>query len=285
MKVGNKIETKIIEKNGPVAFIVTTTRNALNRENETRMLSLECDDSEKQTRRVIEKVAIIEGYGREPAEGDYKRWHDFQRWLAAGECRVRVPFARTLGRLLKTAKSTRLRRDFGQLLRAIKAHALIHREHRERDDDGCIRATLEDYHAVAKLMADLMATAAEVKLRKQIVETVEAVKTIENWRRDEGRRSASAREAAGEGGVTVREVADQLKIDMTTAWRRLRAAEAGGYVSNLETRKGHHPGRYRASNERLEVLGELLPTVRELEDALDRGATKPGRARAGGRSR
>jgi hypothetical protein len=286
MKVGNKIETKIIEKNGPVAFIVTTTRNALNPENETRMLSLECDDSEEQTRRVIEKVAVIEGYGREPAEGDYKRWHDFQRWLEADECRVRVPFSRTLGRLLKTAKSTRLRRDFGQLLRAIKAHALIHREHRERDDDGWIRATVsEDYRPAAKLMADLMATAAEVKLRKQIVETVEAVKTIENRRRDEDRRSASVREAAGEGGVTVREAADKLKIDTTTAWRRLRAAEAAGYVSNLETRKGH-PGRYRASNERLEVLGELLPTVRELEDALDnRGVTTPGRARASGRSR
>ena len=106
MKVGSKIETVIIEKNGPVVFIVTTTRTHLNLENETRMLAPEIDDSAEQTARVIQKIAEVEGYGREPAPADFERWRDFQRWLAAGEHRVHIPFARTLGKLITSTRSS-----------------------------------------------------------------------------------------------------------------------------------------------------------------------------------
>ena len=94
VKRSGVIETITITKHGPVAFLVTTTRNALHPENETRMLSLEVNDSEEQTRRVLQKVAEVEGYNLTPTEADLKPWHDFQRWLAAGECRVTIPFAK-----------------------------------------------------------------------------------------------------------------------------------------------------------------------------------------------
>jgi hypothetical protein len=110
IKEGNTIETRTIKKNGPVAFVVTTTRNTLNPENETRMLSLEINDSEEQTRKVLQKVALIGGYGRTPAEVDFEPWHDFQRWLAAGEVRVTIPSAKTLGSLLDSTKSVPSRR-------------------------------------------------------------------------------------------------------------------------------------------------------------------------------
>ena len=56
-KIGGQIVTIPIVKNGPVCFMVTTTKAALHPENETRMLSLEIDDSEEQTRRVLKKLA------------------------------------------------------------------------------------------------------------------------------------------------------------------------------------------------------------------------------------
>jgi Toprim domain len=273
MKVGSKIETVTIEKNGPVAFIVTTTQNSLNPENETRMLSLECDDSEEQTRRVLAKVAEVEGYGEELDEGDFQRWHNYQRWLAAGECRVVVLFSRTLSELLKSVRSVRLRRDFGQLLRAIRAHALLHRAHRQTDEEGRIKATIrEDYAAVRKLMAELMNTQAELKTRKQINETVAAVKAVEERRSEDDPYSARVREQAGAGGVTVREVADHLRADRSGVFRRLLAAVHLGYLTNLETRKGY-PGRYRTTAGEVEAI-ELLPTVRELQRALRDKATK-----------
>ena len=39
VKTKDGLATQIIEKNGPVCFLVTTTKHALHQENETRMLS------------------------------------------------------------------------------------------------------------------------------------------------------------------------------------------------------------------------------------------------------
>ena len=139
-KIEGELVTTTIEKHGPVAFVVTTTRNKLHPENETRMLSLEVDDSEQQTRAVLRMVAQTVGYGRAAKQLiDFTPWHDFQRWLACGERRVIVPFSGTLSQLIPP-KAVRLRRDFAQLLRAVMAHALLHRHHRRRNEDGTIKA-------------------------------------------------------------------------------------------------------------------------------------------------
>jgi hypothetical protein len=260
-KVGGRIVTVTIEKHGPVAFIVTTTRNQLDPENETRMLSLELDDSEEQTRAVVERVAVIEGLNRR-AKANLKPWQDYQRWLATGETRVKVPFALTLARLIKDTKSVRLRRDMGQLLRAVKAHALLHREHRNRNEDGEIIATLTDYTAVRKVLADLLAASVELRVRQRDEETVKAVQQIfaAPWAGDNDRDAK---------GATVSEVAEKLKLDRTATWRRLQSAEHAGLIVNVEDRKGK-PGRYRLTAERPTNVetSSLLPTTAELKSAV-----------------
>src|SRR5262249_1268396 len=92
-KVNGELVAVIIEKNGPVAFMVTTTKDKLHPENETRMLSLDIDDSEGQTKSVLQKVAQVEGLNHATVQVDHKPWQDFQRWLETGERRVVVPFA------------------------------------------------------------------------------------------------------------------------------------------------------------------------------------------------
>ena len=254
-KVGGQLRTVVIEKHGPVVFFVTTTRNRLNPENETRMIPLEADDSQEQTRRVMRKVAEAEGYGKTTAGIDFGPWHNFQRWLAAGDCRVVIPFALTLVRMTP-AKSVRLRRDVAQLLRAIKAYALLHRHHRRRDDAGAVLATIDqDYGTVRPLMADLLATTTEVKVRQAIIDTVEAVRS---------------QQPPGTRGATVLEIAGQLRLDRSAAYRRLQQAEHGGYVVNVEERKGH-PGQYRTTPEADDMPdAEMLPTVEQLKEALER---------------
>ena len=88
-----------------------------------------------QTRAVLRKVAEVEGLNHSHAAIAYEPWRDFQRWLAVGSRQVVVPFADVLSDLIPAA-SVRLRRDFGQMLRAVKAHALLHRQHRDRDERG-----------------------------------------------------------------------------------------------------------------------------------------------------
>jgi hypothetical protein len=126
------------------------------------MVSVEVNDTPEQTKKVLTAIAQVEGLNKAMPRVDVEPWQHYQRWLAAGECRVFVPFAEALVELIPP-KTIRLRRDVGQLMRAIKSHALLHRNYRPRTNKGSIEATIdEDYAAVRTLMADLLATAAEV---------------------------------------------------------------------------------------------------------------------------
>ena len=246
---GGGLSTIIIEKNGPVAFLVTTTKNTLHPENETRLLSLEIDDTEKQTRAVLRKVAQVEGLNRGAAAVDYEPWRDFQRWLGLGERKVVVHFADTLSGLIPAA-SVRLRRDFGQVLRAIKAHALLHRQHRARDDMGQVVADIDhDYVEIRHLMNALIAESSGVAVNTAVQETVDAV--------------ADATEHMGsDEGASAQTVSLRLNLDKSAARRRLLNAASEGFVMNLETRRGQ-PGRYRVTGQKPEIV-DMLPAAETL---------------------
>jgi hypothetical protein len=233
-----------IVKEGPITFLVTTTRDALHPENETRMLSLEIDDSEKQTKAVFKKVAMLEGLGVEQANIDYAPWHDYQRWLRAGERRVVVPFSILLAEKIPAA-AVRLRRDIGQVLRAIKCHALLHRHHRGRDEKGRIIADIEhDYATIRPLMNALIAESAGVSVKAELQQTINAVGEV-------------TKDMAKDEGANALAVSKILKLDKSAARRRGLVAISAGFVKNLEIRKGQ-PGRYRLTGQKVEVA-EILP--------------------------
>jgi hypothetical protein len=249
-KVGNDIRTVTIEKQGPVAFLVTTTKSKMHPENETRMLSLEIDDSEGQTKKVLDKVAKVDGQ-HDAAQVDYKPWQDFQRWLGLGECRVIVPFAKAMVDLIPPV-AVRLRRDVGQVIRAIKAHALLHRDQRGRDDAGRIVADIEhDYATARKLMNAIIAESSGVAVNPAITETIDAV----------AKATIGMTEAEG---ANAKAVAKFLKLDRSAAYRRLTAACDEGYIVNLEQRQ-RMPGKYRVSGQKVEPIA-ILPTTAELAE-------------------
>ena len=101
-----------IEKAGPTALLMTTTKAYVDEELETRMLSVRTDDTPEQTRRVYDVYADLEEDDADPV--DFERWHELQRWLAAGDNRVYVPFMRALARAdadRRDAAAPRLRLD------------------------------------------------------------------------------------------------------------------------------------------------------------------------------
>src|SRR5262249_59054413 len=91
---------------------------------------------------------------------DYAPWHAMQVWLATGERRVTIPFAPMLAALIPPV-AVRLRRDFKLLLTLIRAHALLHRATRDRDDQGRIIAAVADYAAVRVLVEKLFSDGIE----------------------------------------------------------------------------------------------------------------------------
>jgi predicted transcriptional regulator len=256
-KVGNQIITQEIVKNGPVCFLVTTTKAALHPENETRIISLEVDDSEAQTRRVLKKQAQTFGRNIKPDESIYHDWQDFQPLLRVvgnkkGGWKVDVPFAEALADLIPP-RATRLRRDYPQIIAAIKAHCLIHCYLRDENERGELIADLNlDYIPVASLIGHIASEGAGIAVSKEDMETIHALKIITsdpNMPKDDGAQAF--------------EVGKKLNLDKATAGRRLSRLLNRGFAINLE-QKPARPGKWRLTDQEIEAES-LLPSAEEIE--------------------
>src|SRR5215213_2356587 len=225
------MKPRLIEREGPTGLIVTTTAVKLHPENETRLLSLTVTDAQNQTRAVM--AALAEEAGETGT--NFEPWHALQVWLESAEHRVSIPYAKILADLIPPV-AVRLRRDFGALLNLIQAHALLHQATRERDGEGRIVATIEDYAAVLKLVVDLVGEGVEATVPATVRDTVEAVRQL--------------REDSKGEPVTVAELARKLKLDRSTVSRRARSAKDRGYLRDLEDNP-RKPSRL--------VLGDDLP--------------------------
>jgi hypothetical protein len=232
-KEGNFV-TKTIQKDGPTNLIVTTTAISLHGENETRLISVSMNDSSAQTRAVFRQIA--EGPS---GTANLDPWRAFQGWLETAEHRVSIPYARHLADVIPSV-AVRLRRDFKALLRLIETHAILHQLNRERDQTGRIVATEEDYLAVRDLVADLISDGVGATVPRSVRETVDTVRDLVPVQVD---------------GVTVHAVAGALRLDRSTAQRRIQAARERGYLVNLEERRGRM-GRYD--------MGEPMPDELDL---------------------
>ncbi len=230
-KTSEGIKARLIEREGPTGLIVTTTATRLHPENETRLLSLTVSDTQAQTQAVM--VALANEVGQ--AMPDLEVWHALQVWLESAEHRVCIPYAKQLAALIPPV-AVRLRRDFGALLNLIRAHALLHQATRERDAEGRIVATIEDYAAVRELVVDLVGEGVEATVPATVRETVEAVKRL--------------REDSNGEPVTVTDLARELRLDRSAVSRRVRNAKDRGYLRDLEENL-RKPSRL--------VLGDDLP--------------------------
>src|SRR5829696_1401510 len=172
-KTSEGMKPRLIERAGPTGLLITTTLTRLHPENETRMLSLAVTDTRQQTRDIM--AALASEAGKDSP--DLRAWHSLQEWLVASEHRVKVPYAEELAAAIPPV-AVRLRRDFGALLNLIRAHAILHQASRERNSDGRIIATLEDYALVRELVADLVSEGVEATVPATVRETVEMVERL-----------------------------------------------------------------------------------------------------------
>jgi hypothetical protein len=151
-KTADGIRPRLIEREGPTGLLVTTTRVGLHPENETRLLSIPVADTREQTRAILLALAEDEP----PATSSLEAWHALQTWLEHAEHRVVIPYQKALATEIPPV-AVRLRRDFGAVLNLIRAHAVLHQATRQRDAEGRVIATVDDYAAVRALVADLVA--------------------------------------------------------------------------------------------------------------------------------
>jgi hypothetical protein len=156
MKTGERMETVLIQQEGPVAFVESTTLGEVFAEDENRALPLYTDERPEQTRRILS--AMADAYAGQPA-GDHdparvrEVHHAAQRMLERRE--VLVPFAAQVGAKLPPER-VEVRRAFPALMSMVQASALLHQFQREQTDDGCVIAERGDYLVAANLLTGAM---------------------------------------------------------------------------------------------------------------------------------
>lgn len=241
-KTESGLASRLIEREGPTGLIVTTTNLRLHPENETRMLSLTITDSSEQTAAVF--LALAQEGNR--TEIDLTPWHALQNWLATGSTEVTIPFADRLAQLIPPL-AIRLRRDFRTILMLIRAHALLHRARRLKDNQDRVIATIEDYAAVRALVADLVAEGVGATVSPEVRETVVKVAQLLSEEQQE---------------VSNTELQKALKLDKSTISRRVRGALDAGFLKNLEERRGRQARL--VLGDPLPVNSDVLPSVEEL---------------------
>jgi hypothetical protein len=214
---GNHHVRKIV-KPGPTGLITTSTRPLGDQAN-TRTLTVSISDSPEQTRLVMHAQA--DRANEDLVRPDFEEWVAAQRWLElAGDRRVAIPFAHKLADMIPPT-AVRMRRDFSQLLTVIQTIAALHQLQRDRDHQGRIIATLDDYAAARWLLEEVF-TATVNEVTPPIRETVEAV----------------ARLSKDGSTVTEQQLVQELGLAKSTIHYRVRRAVKSGFLVNQTSQRG-----------------------------------------------
>ena len=240
---GLKKEIRTVD--GPTGLLMTTTANALHNEDESRVLSVQMDESLDRIRAAL----LLQAGQVRRHEPDLSLWHCLHRCISSGKFHVAIPYAAHLAGGLPLSHF-RIQRDFPHLLSLIQAHALLHQCSREHHGDTLV-ANLDDYKAVYDLISEPFSQGLERTVAPRIREVVEAVRALSNV----------------EGGtVNQRQIVHRLGRDQSVISRNVQAAIDQGFLAN------ENPGQGRSAELRLgerELPNDsVLPTPEALSEAV-----------------
>jgi hypothetical protein len=132
------------------SVITTTTRAEVHRENASRIFDLWIDESQALTEDVLREQAR-----RQMGEVDANAEELIEVWQAAlgqlERMEVVVRFADKIAAAFPS-ESVRSRRDHPKVYALIRASTLLHQRQRDRDGDGRLIASTEDYRLVLPLL-------------------------------------------------------------------------------------------------------------------------------------
>jgi len=131
--------------------VVTTTRDRVHFENETRLIDLYSDETEQQTRKIIQSLA--NNRINDDPEKEFRYWQAGLTQLK--KYQICNPYAPVLAVNFSSDK-VRARRDFYKLLALINSHCLLNQFKREVNQDGQLLATIDDFKAVYELAMETL---------------------------------------------------------------------------------------------------------------------------------
>jgi hypothetical protein len=248
VKVRGEMKTELIEQDGPIGYIESTSLSKVFDEDANRCLGLHTDETENQTGRIMRATA--ERYKRNGSlngvDKIIAKHHAMHRMLRGEE--VAVPYSVDLcGELKDTYKHVEMRRGFEHLMSTICASALLHQFQRDRDDNGCVVATRYDYE-VAKMVLD------EPLLRllgKGV--SAPAKRFYERLKTQTLARPFTVKEARADEKVSKAAV---------QAW--FHELEDAGLLNVEEEARGRNPAKWNLTTKRQETVESVLPDAQKV---------------------
>jgi hypothetical protein len=221
--------TVTIHQKGPIAFVQTTTHLEIFQEDANRMLLLQTDEGEEQTRAVLDaQAARARGLtGGGDAERILAVHHALQRMIPLAD--VVIPYARRVTDRFD-ATPVEARRTCNQLLRLTKAVALLYHRQREWDDQGRVIARRADYVRAAELAAGPLTRAAG-GLPENVARFFKLLR---------GGLVRAATWTTNDAKAVVKNVRSRANV-----YRYLNHLQDGGYIEQLVPAKGRVPAVWK----------------------------------------
>lgn len=223
VKEEGELVGKYIEKEGPTGLIVCTT-HALEEQISNRLLRVEVDASEEQTKRIL--MSIAQAAAGKQTSVDVAPWHALSSILGK-TAEINIVYGPFLAEKVSAA-TLRIRRDFTHLLTLIGACAIEYRFQRTANPAGQIQATAADYAMAYALVADTFRDIQAEGITPHDRAMVNAV--IEETTPPGGKPSDSP--------ITQAALRTYMKLSKSSTSYRVKRLLKLGYLANLENRKG-----------------------------------------------
>lgn len=247
---GNHI-TQHIEQPGPIAYAESTTlgMSEIFDEDKTRFLFLCCDESEDQSMRIIEKLAVesMSPKKKEEIESIISLHHTVQRMLKP--YKIVIPFAEQLITSIPAHKPE-CRRAFEHLLSLIRAVALLHQYQRDKTENGAVIATVDDYEIVRQYLTVPIARGLGVELTAG---TAGLLEVIESRYVDDLFTANDLREETGLGKIV---------------YDRIKELRKYGYVKIKEPGAGSVAAKYCLNPFPTGAAGLELPDLKKSDHSI-----------------
>ncbi|QJW98515.1 hypothetical protein [Frigoriglobus tundricola] len=242
VKVGNGIETQLIEQEGPIAFTETTTLTNVFEEDANRCLMLQTDESPEQTRRILGALAQRHSGVRDDTDRVLRVHHALQRMLPRSAS-VRIPW---LDRLADAFRCDRVevRRAFPQLVTLVQTAAMLHHRQRKTGLDGAVLADARDYQLARRLIGNPFAQSLGGGLSASALAFLPRLPVGELF--------------------TAKEIAKRLRVSKSSASGWLSELHDASSVEVAEPGRGNSPTRWRRTGKAPDAGEDLLPSVKSL---------------------
>jgi hypothetical protein len=152
VKVGNEIVTVLIEQQGPIAYVESTTATRIFEEDASRCILLSTDERSAQTKTILRQIARqAKGEVRSERGRIIDRHRTLQRLLERRE--IVIPYADRISAAMEQfADRCHIRRAYPMVLSFIQASALLHQRQRSTDAEGRLIAAPLDYEVTVRLL-------------------------------------------------------------------------------------------------------------------------------------